>query len=196
MVSWKNERLVGILALSILRYLVKGEMQMKIYIVGSVGSGKTTLARKVSAKLQIPHFETDNFVWTRHPTGDIRNEIEVRDQLLQDAIGKDDWVIEGVHIDWTDVGLHAAEQIVFLDIPKKKRTLRIIRRYTRQLLKQENANYKPTFSMFCRMFKWNKYFEEQMKPEFLMKFRFYKHKVQRFETDKEVADWLIQLRRG
>lgn len=45
-------------------------MTMKIYIVGSVGSGKTTLARKVAAQLQIPHFETDNFVWNHQPTGD------------------------------------------------------------------------------------------------------------------------------
>lgn len=42
---------------------------MKIYIVGSVGSGKTTLARKVAAELQVPHFETDNFVWNHQPTG-------------------------------------------------------------------------------------------------------------------------------
>lgn len=169
---------------------------MKIYIVGSVGSGKTTLARKVSAKLQIPHFETDNFVWTRHPTGDIRNEIEVRDQLLQDAIALNNWVIEGVHMDWTDAGLREAEQIIFIDIPKKKRTLRIVKRYIRQLLKQEKANYKPTFSMFRRMFKWNKYFEEQMKPEFLMKFNAYEHKVNRFQTDKEVEDWFLQIKRG
>lgn len=53
---------------------------MKIYIIGSVGSGKTTLARKVARKLQVPHFETDNFVWKRNSLEDIRNEIEVRDQ--------------------------------------------------------------------------------------------------------------------
>lgn len=169
---------------------------MKIYIIGSVGSGKTTLARKVSAKLQVPHFETDNFVWSRHPAGDRRNEIDLRDQLLQDAIGLDEWVIEGVHIDWTDPGLQEADQIIFLDLPSQKRVWRIIKRYIRQLLRLEKANYKPTFSMFRRMFKWNKYFEEQMKPEFLMKFSAYEHKVHRFQTDKEVEDWYFQIKRN
>ncbi|MFJ8065435.1 DNA topology modulation protein FlaR [Psychrobacillus sp. NPDC096426] len=169
---------------------------MKIYIVGSVGSGKTTLARKVSAKLQVPHFETDNFVWTRHLKGDIRNEIEVRDQLLQDAIILDHWVIEGVHKDWTDPGLQVADQIIFLDFPSQKRVQRIVKRYIYQLLRIEKANYKPTFSMFLRMFKWNKYFEEQMKPEFIMKCNVYDHKLYRFQTDKEVKDWFHQIQRG
>lgn len=74
-------------------------MTMKIYIVGSVGSGKTTLARKVAAQLQIPHFETDNFVWNHQPTGDIRNEIDVRNKLFLNAVKQEKWVIEGVHIE-------------------------------------------------------------------------------------------------
>lgn len=169
-------------------------MHMKIYIVGSVGSGKTTLAREVAKKLQIPHFETDNFVWARDPEGDIRNEIEVRDQLLQAAIKNENWVIEGVHIDWTDAGLQEADQIIFLDLAAAKRIQRITKRYIRQLLGIEKANYKPTFSIFCRMFQWNKYFEEQMKPEFLTKFSAYEQKVYRFQTDKEVEDWFHRLK--
>ncbi|WP_144510485.1 AAA family ATPase [Bacillus sp. FJAT-22090] len=169
---------------------------MKIYIIGSVGSGKTTLARKVSSKLQIPHFETDNFVWTRHPTGDKRNEIEVRDRLLHEAIGQDNWVIEGVHIEWTDAGLREANQVIFLDIPMQQRTWRILKRYSRQLLKIEQANYKPTFSIFRQMFKWNKYFEEQMKPVFLRKFTAYEEKVHCLQSNKQIEDWLLQTKRG
>ncbi|KQL37447.1 hypothetical protein [Psychrobacillus sp. FJAT-21963] len=169
---------------------------MKIYIIGSVGSGKTTLARKVACKLQVTHFETDNFVWTRQLTGDIRNEPEVRDHLLLEAIHRDTWVIEGVHIDWTDEGLQAADQIVFLDIPFRIRTRRIVLRFIRQLLKIEKANYHPTFTIFRRMFKWNKYFEDEMKPAFLVKFNKYEKKVHWLQTDKEVEGWLNQLEGG
>ncbi|MEI4769904.1 DNA topology modulation protein FlaR [Psychrobacillus sp. FJAT-51614] len=169
---------------------------MKIYIVGSVGSGKTTLARKVARKLQIAHFETDNFVWTHQPTGDIRNEPEVRDYLLLEAINRDAWVIEGVHIDWTDAGLEESDQIIFLDIPFRKRTWRIVLRFIRQLLKIEKANYQPTFTIFRRMFKWNIYFENEMKPVFLVKFNKYEKKVHTLRTDKEVEGWLNQLERG
>jgi len=170
---------------------------MKIYIVGSVGSGKTTLARKIASKLEVPHFETDNFVWTRNPVGaDIRNEVEVRDQLLQNAIALDNWVIEGVHMDWTNAGLKEADHIIFLDIPIRKRSQRIIIRYIRQLLRIEKANYRPTFTIFCRMFKWNKYFEEQMKPEFLKKFKKYPHKVHHFISAEETEEWLHDMRKG
>ncbi|MFJ7825845.1 DNA topology modulation protein FlaR [Psychrobacillus sp. NPDC096623] len=166
---------------------------MKIYIVGSVGSGKTTLARKVATKLQIPHFETDNFVWNHKPAGDIRNEIDVRNQLFNDAVKLEEWVIEGVHIDWTDEALLSANQIIFLDIPVNKRTWRIIRRYLRQLLKIEKVNYKPTFTIFRKMFQWNTYFEEQMKPLFLKKFEVFGTKVRYFNTNEEVENWLRQL---
>lgn len=166
---------------------------MKIYILGSVGSGKTTLARKVAANLHIPHFETDNFVWNHQPTGDVRNEIDVRNQLLNDAVQLDEWVIEGVHIDWSDEALLAADQIIFLDIPVKKRIWRIIRRYIRQLLKIEKVNYKPTFTIFRKMFQWNTYFEEHMKPLFLMKFEVFGTKVRYLYTNEEVKEWLQQV---
>jgi len=35
----------------------------KIYIVGIVASGKTTLARKLSLQLTIPHYELDRIVY-------------------------------------------------------------------------------------------------------------------------------------
>ena len=48
----------------------------KIQIIGSVGSGKTTLAKKISEKLAIPYYEIDNIIFERHPTGDIRRSDE------------------------------------------------------------------------------------------------------------------------
>lgn len=155
---------------------------MKIYIVGSVGSGKTTLARHLANHYNIPHFETDNFVWTRHPEGDIRNSEEKRDNLLKDAIQLDQWIIEGVHIEWTDSALEAADHILFLDIPVTLRYWRIVKRYTRQVLGLEEANYQPTFSIFLKMFQWTRYFEKQMKPVFLRKFSKYGKKVVQLST--------------
>ena len=77
---------------------------MKIYIIGSVGSGKTTLARKLSSRLSLPHYETDNFVWNRHPEGDVRNSIEIRNALFRETIKQPTWIIEGVHTEWTQEG--------------------------------------------------------------------------------------------
>ncbi|MGM0845159.1 MAG: shikimate kinase [Bacillota bacterium] len=38
---------------------------MKIHIIGSVGSGKSTLGRKMSSEMDIPLYELDNVVWQR-----------------------------------------------------------------------------------------------------------------------------------
>ncbi|ANU10991.1 hypothetical protein A1A1_07924 [Planococcus antarcticus DSM 14505] len=62
---------------------------MKIYIIGSVGSGKTTLARKLSALLEIPHFETDNFVWQRQGGADVRRVESSRDGQFFSASHED-----------------------------------------------------------------------------------------------------------
>lgn len=43
---------------------------MKIDIIGSVASGKTTLAKKISLKYRVPYYEKDNIVWERTVNGD------------------------------------------------------------------------------------------------------------------------------
>lgn len=141
---------------------------MKIYIIGSVGSGKTTLARQLSNALTIPHFETDNFVWSRQGDGDVRNAELVRDDQLLVAVRQTNWIIEGVHIGWTERAIHAADIAVFLDMPYAIRTYRFVLRYLKQKAGMERSNYKPSLVILVKMFKWNRYFEETIKPEFFL----------------------------
>ncbi|MBO9609500.1 MAG: DNA topology modulation protein FlaR, partial [Paenibacillaceae bacterium] len=69
----------------------------KIHIIGSVGSGKTTLAKNLSMKLKIPHHELDNVVWKRNHPSDIKRTDEERDQILSTIIQSDAWILEGAH---------------------------------------------------------------------------------------------------
>jgi adenylate kinase family enzyme len=41
---------------------MEGNIPKRIHIIGSVGSGKTTLARTLSSRLNIPFYELDNVV--------------------------------------------------------------------------------------------------------------------------------------
>lgn len=68
---------------------------LKIDIVGSVASGKTTLARKISKEFNIPHYEKDNVVWKRTPSGDVKKTPQERDAYFNDIISKKEWVVEG-----------------------------------------------------------------------------------------------------
>lgn len=68
---------------------------MKIDIIGSVASGKTTLARKISQKYKVPYYEKDNIVWMRTPEGDKKRTPEERDKFFEQIITSDNWIVEG-----------------------------------------------------------------------------------------------------
>ncbi|WP_238018726.1 DNA topology modulation protein FlaR [Oceanobacillus jordanicus] len=117
----------------------------RIHIVGSVGSGKTTLAREISSKLGIPYYELDNVVWIRDESGDIRRTDQERETCLNSIIQSESWITEGVHTaDWASPCFHRADLIVFLDTKYSIRVYRIGKRFFKQKLRIEESNYKPT----------------------------------------------------
>ncbi|MBS4172693.1 AAA family ATPase [Bacillus sp. FJAT-49736] len=150
----------------------------KIHIIGSVGSGKTTLARKLSSKLKIPYYELDNVVWERHKEGDIRRTVQERINYLNTIFQSEKWIIEGVHNeDWVSDSFQQAEIIIYLDTKYSIRTYRIIKRFILQKLRIERSHYMPTVEIFLKMFKWNRHFEEVGRPNFFKKYKKYSDKI-------------------
>ncbi|MEI4801631.1 shikimate kinase [Bacillus sp. FJAT-51639] len=158
----------------------------KIHIIGSVGSGKTTLAKMLSSQLNIPYYELDNVVWKRSEKGDIRNTPEERDKQLNDIVSSDAWIIEGAHHTWVSQSFQHAGIIIFLDVALSKRIYRITKRFILQLLQLEKANYKPSFHMYLKMFKWTRDFERESKAEILYMFGEYSDKVVVLKDNREV----------
>lgn len=86
----------------------------KIHIIGSVASGKTTLAKELSTKLNIPYYELDNVVWIRQNSGDSRRTDQQKMDYLHNIILTNAWIIEGVHIeDWVAQSFLNADVIIF-----------------------------------------------------------------------------------
>jgi adenylate kinase family enzyme len=162
----------------------------KIHIIGSVGSGKTTLAKKLSKDHNIPHYELDNVVWKRFQTGDIRRSEKERDAFLRNIVNSDAWINEGVHYQWVTESFVNAELIIFLDTRFSKRTYRIIKRYFLQQLGLEKSNYKSNFSMFMRMFRWNTYFEKVSKREIIQLLKEFDDKVIIIRDNNELETYL------
>ncbi|MBM7587724.1 adenylate kinase family enzyme [Bacillus pakistanensis] len=162
----------------------------KIHIIGSVGSGKTTLARNLSVELNIPYYELDNVVWRRSSNGDIRRSHEERDRQLDSIVRTDEWIIEGVHHTWVSQGFEQAEMILFLDTSYSKRQYRITKRFIFQKLGLELANYQPTLSMFKKMFVWNQYFERESKPQILHILKEYEHKTIILQDNIEIKKYI------
>lgn len=96
-------------------------LRNKIYIIGSVASGKTTMARKLSKQLNIPWYELDNIVHLRLPSGDVKRDTKERDFEFNRITCSDKWIIEGVFHQCFNDGFEKADTIILLDTPPFKR---------------------------------------------------------------------------
>ncbi|KLI02974.1 DNA topology modulation protein FlaR [Sporolactobacillus inulinus CASD] len=144
---------------------MKKPLPNRIHIIGSVGSGKTTLARSLSND-ELPYYELDNVVWKRTPSGDLRRSTEERDHYLEQIVRSKRWIIEGAHAQhWVNKSFEAADLIIFLDPPYFVRIYRITKRFIRQKLGIEAANYTASLKIFKKMFEWNRTFEKESKPK-------------------------------
>jgi len=172
-------------------------LPQKIHIIGSVGSGKTTLARSLSKTYQIPFYELDNVVWIRKDSRDIRRTEQERQEYLQSIVQADTWIIEGIHQEeWVSQSFQQADCIIFLDTPYKIRIARIIKRFIKQKIGIEKAHYQPTFSIFLKMFRWNKHFEEIGKPKFFTKQEDAWNKLLVIQHKKDLQNYFHQFQHG
>lgn len=135
---------------------------MKILIVGTVGTGKTTLAKKLSKDYNIKYYEIDSIVHDDRQNGRKREE-EEQNVIIKNINKNENWIIEGVLRKNLQYLLELADKIIYLDVPKYKRNIRILKRYIKQKLKLEKSNYKPDIKMLKMMFKWSNDFEKNKK---------------------------------
>ncbi|MFA9559485.1 AAA family ATPase [Evansella sp. AB-rgal1] len=170
---------------------MKTKTPKKVHIIGSVGSGKTTLAKELSSKLTIPHYELDNVIWIRDTSGEIRRTEQEREEYLNSIIQSESWIMEGVHSEeWVSNSFQRADLIIFLDTKYSTRTYRIIQRFIKQKLRLEKSNYKPTFKIFLKMFQWNRYFEDVGKVHFFNKYDIYKDKIEVIQHTNNIREIL------
>lgn len=149
---------------------------MKVLIVGTVGTGKTTLAKELSKKYDIKYYEIDSIVHDDEDKGRKRTE-EEQNEIIKSINNGEDWIIEGVLRSNLRYLLDAADRVIYLDVPKKKRDRRIFLRFVKQKLKLEAVNYKPTFEMLWMMYRWSKDYESQ-RSEFERLLKRYEYKLE------------------
>lgn len=135
---------------------------MKILIVGTVGTGKTTLAKKLSKKYNIKYYEIDSIIHDDNKCG-IKRSLQEQKSIIQDINKQEDWIIEGTLRKNLYYLLEITDRIIYLDVPKRIRNIRILTRYIKQKLKIEKANYKPTIKILKQMYKWSNEYEKDRK---------------------------------
>ena len=100
-----------------------------INVVGSTGSGKTTLARLLAKRLSIPHVELDAYRWERNWTSASDQVFRLR---VSEAVKKDGWVIDGNYSITRDLVWARADTVVWLDYTFGLVLLRLTRRILRR----------------------------------------------------------------
>ncbi len=136
---------------------------MKIDIIGAVGSGKTTLSRRIAEEFHIPCYEQDNIVWMRTRDGDVRRPDKERERMFRDIVTSKNWVMEGSPRKYLKKRYEYCDYIIFLDTNSFIRLYRILTRWIRQRTGKESYNTKPTLKFLWMNIKWHHEFNNDRK---------------------------------
>lgn len=135
---------------------------MKIHLVGGCASGKTYIAKVMSAELGIPSFALDDLMWTEQDGKKYPDH--VRDQSLLAILAQDDWIIEGVYHKWVFSSFEQADVIFVIQPPLFVRHYRTVKRFIRARLGLAPMGYRQSFKDLGRMLRWNIKYEKANLP--------------------------------
>lgn len=133
---------------------------MKIYIFGSVGSGKTTFAKKISEKLNIDWHEVDCIVYKVKDNIRVKRTLIEQIEYIKEIDKNSSWIIEGTYRESCDEIIKKSDKIFFLDTSLSLRIFRISFRFIKQKIGIEKYHYKSNLKMLYFMFKWTFDFEK------------------------------------
>lgn len=122
-------------------------MYHKIYIIGPVGSGKTTFATELSKKYNIQYYELDKVSWDDEH-GNIKRSDEEAQKIFRKILKNKSWIIEDVGREKFKQGRVEADIIYYIKLSRIKSYYRVTKRWIKQRLGKERYNYPPVFEQW------------------------------------------------
>jgi len=109
----------------------------RILVYGVTGSGKTTLARRIGERLDIPSHSADDEIgwlpgWVERPVPEQRS-------IAAEIAAGDAWVLDTAYGHWRDLVVDRVDLIVALDYPRSVSLRRLLRRTARRVVLGELA---------------------------------------------------------
>jgi adenylate kinase family enzyme len=117
----------------------------RVSVVGSSGAGKSTFARAIAKRLDVPYFELDAFMhqpgWQQRPDPEFMKDVDK-------ATSEGAWVIDGNYRRFVIEGpvWQRADTVVWLDLPRRTVMRQVIARTVRRAVTREvlwNGNREP-----------------------------------------------------
>ncbi|MFN2520321.1 MAG: AAA family ATPase [Candidatus Limnocylindria bacterium] len=170
----------------------------RVSVVGTTGSGKTTLARALAERLGVSATEIDALFWGPAWTAARRDELRVR---VGAAAAADAWVIDGNYSASRDLVWSRADTVVWLDYPLPLILFRLLRRIVARIRSGaelwpgtgNRETFRNAFLSTDSLFVWalrthfvrrRRYFAALLRPENAHL------EVHRFRRPAEAARWL------
>ena len=97
----------------------------RVLIYGVTGSGKTTLAEKLSSVTSLPWYSVDDMMWE---PGWVEVANDEQRRRISEICARSEWILDTAYGRWRDIPLSRAELIVALDYPRWVSLQRLLRR--------------------------------------------------------------------
>ena len=171
---------------------------MRVSVVGSSGSGKTTTGQEIAARLDVPFVELDSIFhqpgWTELPDDEFRARV-------REAVAGDAWVVDGNYAVVRPIVLERATTVVWLDYSRPRVMQQVIRRSvrrgaTRQELWNGNREDPRTWLDAEHPIRWAWTHHARKRVEYEARYREpqYAHlAVHRFHAPRATRAWLEAL---
>lgn len=161
----------------------------KIIVIGDAGRGKTTFAEKLSEKLGIPKYSTDDYYWeTKFSKA---RSVEESNEMARQCFEKDAWIVEGGSRRMLRIGLPKADRIFYLN---HKSFLHQVWVICKRSYGRENETLKNTFDLIVYQFKKrNKIGKHKNVESFEDMISPYEDKIVKINSFKEIDDFLEKI---
>ena len=171
----------------------------RIVVLGTTGSGKTTVAKRLSQVLGLPHLELDALRWDPNWT-------EAPDELFRERVSRasagDSWIADGNYRMVRDLLWPRATTAVWLDYPFRIMMARLFLRTVRRSITKEelwNGNresFRTQFLSGDSLFLWalKTYWRNRRKFRVLFKSSEYSHlAVVHLRSPRSTHEWLSNI---
>jgi len=174
-------------------------LPQRISIIGTTGSGKTTLAKEIAVCLDIPHIELDAIHWRKNWEPLSRDEFRSQVAL---CVAPETWVMDGNYSKVRDIIWGRADTVVWLDYSFPRVFYQLLQRTFRRVLTHEelwNQNREYFRSQFLSrdsLFVWAIKSYPRRKKQYPTLFAQpeYNHlSVFRLQSPREKQNWLLEL---